>query len=480
MYQMRNYLNFYINGEWIAPSGVPSLDVIDPNTEEVAGVISLGNHTHVDQAVAAAKHAFAEWSLTTPAQRVAILERVCEVYGARMQDIAEAINEEMGAPLTSLAIEAQAPMGLGHFMTTTEILKNYAFEEKKGTTTILREPAGVVAMITPWNWPMNQMACKVAPALAAGCTMVLKPSEVAPFSAYLLAEILHEAGVPPGVFNLVNGDGPGVGSYLTAHPDIDLVSFTGSSRAGKMIVKAAADTLKNVSLELGGKSANIILEDADMQEAITNSVATMMMNTGQSCNAPSRMLVPKSSLAKAEDIARKACEGIVVGDSRAANTTMGPLASKMQFEKVQGLIGTGIDEGAKLVCGGPGLPDGIGKGYFTRATVFSDVNNQMTIAREEIFGPVLCIIPYENEEEAIAIANDTPYGLSGYVFSGDHDRASRVARRLRTGAVHLNGAPVDLEAPFGGYKQSGMGREWGVHGFEEFLEVKAVMGDNAA
>lgn len=477
---MRSYQKFYINGEWMQPEGVRLLDVIDPSTEEVAGVISLGSHAHVDQAVAAAKAAFDAWSSTTPAYRVSILERVCEVYGARMQDIAEAINEEMGAPLTSLAIDAQAPLGLGHFMTATEILKNYAFEEKRGTTTIVREAAGVVAMITPWNWPINQIACKVAPALAAGCTMVLKPSEIAPFSAYLLAEVLHEAGVPPGVFNLVNGDGAGVGAYLTVHPDVDLVSFTGSTRAGKMIVKAAADTLKGVALELGGKSANIILDDADLEEAMSKSIATMMMNTGQSCNAPSRMLVPESKMAQAEELARDACAGVVVGDSRAATTTMGPLSSNVQFEKVQGLIQTGIDEGAKLVCGGPGRPEGISKGYFAKPTVFSAVNNQMTIAREEIFGPVLCIIPYSTEEEAIAIANDTPYGLSGYVFSGDNARASRVARRLRTGNVHLNGAPVDLEAPFGGYKQSGVGREWGVHGFEEFLEVKAVMGDNAA
>jgi aldehyde dehydrogenase (NAD+)/3-succinoylsemialdehyde-pyridine dehydrogenase len=475
---MRNYQKFYINGQWVTPEGAGELGVINPSTEDVAGVIALGTADHVNQAVAAAKKAFDSWSQTTREERVEVLERVCAVYQARLNDMAEAVSDEMGAPLEILAKPAQAPAGLGHFMTATAILKDYSFEDQMGTTTILREPVGVCGLITPWNWPINQIACKVAPALAAGCTMVLKPSEVAPFSGYLLAEILDEAGVPAGVFNLVNGDGPGVGAPLSAHPDIDFISFTGSTRAGTMISKAAADTVKRVALELGGKSANILLDDANFEEAVAHGVISMMTNSGQSCNAPSRMLVPESRLEEVEAIARAACEHVVVGDSRDATTTMGPLASKMHFDKVQGMIKAGMEEGAKLVCGGPGLPEGLDKGYFTKPTVFSDVSNQMTIAREEIFGPVLCVIPYKDEEEAIQIANDTPYGLSGYVSSGSIERARRVAKQLRTGNVHLNGAGPDMAAPFGGYKQSGIGREWGIHGFEEFLEVKAVMGHN--
>lgn len=473
---MRNYENFYINGQWVKPGVADPLEVINPSTEEVAGVISMGKETDVDQAIAAAKEAFETWSLTSKEERVAVMERVCEVYQERIADMASAITDEMGAPYESISITMQAPSGLAHFLTATEVLKNYSFEEQKGTTTVVHEPAGVCAMITPWNWPINQIACKVAPALAAGCTMVLKPSEIAPFSGYLLAEILDEAGVPAGVFNLVNGDGPCVGARLSSHPDIDLVSFTGSTRAGTLITKAAADTVKTLALELGGKSANIILEDADLEEAVTHGVLTMMNNTGQSCNAPARMLVPAGSIEQAEAIASKVCEQVVVGDSRDPATTMGPLASKAHFDKVQGLIKVGTEE-AKLVCGGPGLPDGLTKGYFTKPTVFSNVDNKMTIAQEEIFGPVLCMIPYSSEEEAIAIANDSLYGLSGYVYSANLENSRRVARRMRTGMVHLNGAGFDFAAPFGGYKQSGIGREWGGEGFEEFLEVKAVMGD---
>ncbi|RLQ22379.1 aldehyde dehydrogenase family protein [Seongchinamella sediminis] len=477
---MRNYQKFYIDGQWVTPEGAIELDVINPCTEERAGVIALGNEAHVNQAVAAARAAFPAWSRTTREERVEVLQRICSIYERRLQEMAEAITDEMGAPLTNVSLTMQAPAGLGHFMTTTEILQNFEFEKTMGTTTVVHEPAGVCALITPWNWPINQIACKVAPALAAGCTMVLKPSEVAPFSAYLMAEIIDEAGVPPGVFNLVNGDGPGVGSPLTAHPDIDFVSFTGSTRAGTMISKAAADTVKGVALELGGKSANIILDDADLEQAVTHGVSTMMLNSGQSCNAPSRMLVPASRLEEAEAIAGAICGQIVVGDTRDEATTMGPLASKVHFDKVQGLIKTGIEEGAKLVCGGPGLPDSVQRGYFTQPTVFSAVNNQMTIAREEIFGPVLCMIPYETEEDAVDIANDTLFGLSGYVFGGDKERVRAVARRLRTGNVHLNGAGPDFQAPFGGYRQSGVGREWGIYGFEEFLEVKAILGDREA
>ncbi len=475
---MRDYRKFYIDGQWVAPIEPAELEVMNPATDEPAGVISLGSAADVDVAVAAAKRAFESWSMTSREERVALLEKIISVYQTRMDDMAEAITEEMGAPLETLSKPMQATSPLWHFGTALEILKNYEFEEPMGSTTLVHEPIGVCALITPWNWPANQIACKVAPALAAGCTMVLKPSEIAPFDAHVLTEVLHEAGVPAGVFNLLDGDGPGVGAPLTAHPDVDMISFTGSTRAGQIISKTAADTIKTLALELGGKSANIILGDADFEAAITESVQTMMRNSGQSCNAPSRLLVPAPRLGEVEDIARRAAESIVVGDPQDPSTTMGPLASKMHFDKVQGMIEQGIAEGAKLVCGGTGRPQGLERGCYTKPTIFSEVNNQMFIAREEIFGPVLCIIPYGDEEEAISIANDTPYGLSGYVSSGDLQRARKVARRMRTGNVHLNGAMPDPNAPFGGYKQSGIGREWGKHGFEEFLEVKAVMGDN--
>ncbi|GGO88861.1 aldehyde dehydrogenase [Marinobacterium nitratireducens] len=476
---MRDYRKFYIDGQWVDPVKAADFDVINPATEEVAGVISLGASEDVELAVAAARRAFDSWSQTTREERIAVLEKIIAVYQTRMGEMALAITEEMGAPLESVSKPLQSAAPLMHFMTTLEVLKNYEFETQQGTTTIVHEAAGVCALITPWNWPANQVACKVAPALAAGCTMVLKPSEVAPFDAYIMAEVLHEAGVPAGVFNLVNGDGPGVGAPLTSHPDIDIVSFTGSTRAGQMISKAAADTVKRLALELGGKSANIILDDADFESAITNAVETMMRNSGQSCNAPSRLLVPADRLEEVEAIAAKAAAAIVVGDPMDAATTMGPLASAPHFAKVQGMIKDGIEEGAKLVCGGPGLPEGIERGYFTKPTILT-CDNQATIAREEVFGPVLCVIPYKDEADAISIANDTPFGLSGYVTSGDIERARRVARRMRTGNVHLNGAGPDPAAPFGGYKQSGIGREWGLHGFEEFLEVKAVLGDNPA
>jgi aldehyde dehydrogenase (NAD+) len=476
---MSNRQKFYINGEWMAPSTSATLEVINPATEEPIDSIALGGPADVDQAVAAAKAAFETFSQTSREERVALLEQIIATYSARMGDVAQVISQEMGAPLP-LAKAAQAPAGLGHFMTTLEVLKTFEFEEDIGTSHVVREPAGVCGFITPWNWPINQIACKVAPALAAGCTMVLKPSEVAPFNAILFAEILDDAGVPAGVFNLVNGDGPTVGVALSSHPDVDMMSFTGSTRAGIEVAKNAAPTVKRVAQELGGKSANIILDDADFQAAISRDVFGMCMNSGQSCNAPTRMLVPNARMDEAAAIAKAAAENVKVGAPDAEGTTIGPVVSEVQFNKIQGLIEKGIEEGAKLETGGPGRPDGLNQGYYVKPTVFSHVTNDMTIAREEIFGPVLSLIGYEDDEDAVRIANDTVYGLSGYISSGDPERAKAIARRIRSGNVHLNGAPVDNKAPFGGYKQSGNGREWGSHGFEEFLEVKAIMGYNAA
>jgi aldehyde dehydrogenase (NAD+) len=472
---MKECLNFYIDGKWVAPAQPKTLDVIDPSTEQPVGRISLGGAADVDKAVAAARRAFETYSRTSREERVALLERIAGAYQGRLQELAETISLEMGAPMW-LAKAAQAPSGLAHLMQALEILKTYPFVENKGTTRILKEPVGVCGFITPWNWPVNQIMCKVAPALAAGCTMVLKPSEIAPLSAIVVANILHDAGVPAGVFNLVNGDGPTVGAAMSAHPGIDMMSFTGSTRAGIQVAKAAADTVKRVAQELGGKSANIILDDADIERSVKNGIRSLVTNSGQSCNAPTRMLVPRNRLAEVVAAAKAAAEAVTVGDPRTEGMTIGPVVSKTQFEKIQRLIETGIKEGAELVTGGPGRPAGLEHGYYVRPTVFANVRNDMTIAREEIFGPVLAIIPYDNEEQAIAIANDTPYGLSGYVASKDPDHALRVASRLRTGNVHLNGAGPDFGAPFGGYKQSGNGREWGEYGFEEFLEVKAVMG----
>ncbi|MGH7787132.1 MAG: aldehyde dehydrogenase family protein [Candidatus Binatia bacterium] len=472
---MKEALDFYINGKWVPPVTKKTLDVINPATEEVVGRISLGSAADVDKAVTAARTAFETFGRTTREERIALLEKIIAAYGARMGEMAETISSEMGAPMW-LANAAQAPSAMAHLMQALEILKTYEFVENKGSTRIIREPIGVCGFITPWNWPVNQIACKVAPALAAGCTMVLKPTEVAPLNAILFAEIMHEAGVPPGVFNLVNGDGPTVGEALSKHPGIDMMSFTGSTRAGVQVAKAAADTVKRVAQELGGKSANIILDDADLARAVEAGVRSCFTNSGQSCNAPTRMLVPRAKLAEAAKVAKAAAETVVVGDPKTDGTTIGPVVSKVQFDKIQRLIQAGIDEGAELVTGGTGLPASLKRGYFVRPTVFANVRNDMTIAREEIFGPVLSILPYDTEEEAIKIANDTPYGLSGYVSAGTTDHAMRVAARLRTGNVHLNGAGPDFGAPFGGYKQSGNGREWGSYGFEEFLEVKAVMG----
>jgi aldehyde dehydrogenase (NAD+) len=472
---MYDCTKYFIDGAWVPAQGRNAIDIVNPATEEVIGRVALGNAEDVDKAVKAARRAFESFSQTSVAERSALLERIIGVYQKRLPDLGKAISDEMGAPL-GFAIQVQAGVGLGHFATTLGLLKDYPFEEKRGTTLIRREPAGVCGLITPWNWPANQICCKVAPALAAGCTVVLKPSEVAPASAHIIAEILAEAGVPAGVFNLVQGDGPGVGAAISAHPEIDMVSFTGSTRAGVQVAKAAADAVKRVSQELGGKSANVIFEDADLEKAVGGGVVAMMSNTGQSCNAPSRMLVHQSRYEEAVKIAKAAAERVKAGNPAEGSTTIGPLANAAQFEKVQGLIAKGIAEGARVVTGGPGRPEGLNRGYFTKPTIFADVNNAMTIAREEIFGPVLVMIPFKDDEEAIRIANDTPYGLSGYVSSGNVERAKRVAARLRTGMVHINGAPVDLGAPFGGYKQSGNGREWGREGLHEFLEVKAVMG----
>jgi aldehyde dehydrogenase (NAD+) len=476
---MYDFKKFFINGAWVAPAGRREHAVINPATEEVTGHILLGTAEDVDNAVRAARAAFESFSQTSKEERIQLLTRIIEVFKANIPRLAKAISDEMGAPM-KLAMQAQAASGLGHLMTTLAVLKEFQFEEVRGTTQIRHEPIGVCGLITPWNWPINQISCKVAPALAAGCTMVLKPSEVAPLSGHIFAEILVEAGVPAGVFNLVDGDGPTVGEALSRHPDIDMMSFTGSTRAGVQVAKAAADTVKRVSQELGGKSANIILEDADLAAAIKTGVMSMMNNTGQSCNAPSRMLIPAKLYDEAIKLARAVAEKPVVGDPKAEGVTMGPVSNKTQFEKIQRLLEKGIQEGATVVIGGPGKPAGIDKGYFVKPTVFANVTNEMTIAREEIFGPVLVMIPYKDEAEAIRIANDTLYGLAGYVYSGNIDNARRIAAKLRTGMVHLNGAAGDVTAPFGGYKQSGNGREWGREGMREFLELKAVMGYSSA
>src|ERR1043166_939790 len=476
---MQERLQFYIDGKWVNPTTPKTIDVVNPATEEPFARISRGSKADVDKAVAAARKAFETFSKTTREERLALLGKIMQVYQTNYNEIAETISKEMGAPMW-LSKAAQAATGMGHLAEAAKILKDYKFEETRGTTAIVKEPVGVCGFITPWNWPINQIVCKVAPALAAGCTVVLKPSEVAPMNAMLCADVLHEAGAPPGVFNLVNGDGPTVGEAMSAHPGIDMMSFTGSTRAGTAVARAAAETVKRVAQELGGKSANIVLDDADLKKAVVGGVLNMFSNSGQSCNAPSRMFVPKAKQDQAAAIAKATAEKAKVGDPFAEGTQLGPVVSEAQFNKIQGLIKKGIDEGATLVTGGLGRPEGLNRGYYVRPTVFANVTNDMTIAREEIFGPVLSILPYETEEEAIKLANDTPYGLSGYVQSGSIEHARAVAAQLRTGNVHLNGASVDLNAPFGGYKQSGTGREWGEFGFHEFLEVKAVMGAQAA
>ncbi len=474
---MREKLNFYIDGKCVAPSKPSTHDVINPANEEPVGRISLGAADDVNKAVAAAKKAFETWSITTVDERKAILDKVIAVYQRRMGEMAETISMEMGAPLP-LAQAAQAPAGLGYLIDARKQLDTFDFEYDYGKgRRILKEAIGVIGMITPWNWPMNQIGAKVGPALAAGCTMVLKPSELAPLNAILFAEILDEAGVPPGVFNLVNGDGPGVGSVLSAHPDVDMMSFTGSTRAGTSVMENAAKGIKKVALELGGKSPNIILDDADLKTAVARGMLHMAMNTGQSCNAPSRMLAPKAKYDEIVAIAVATANSIKVQAPDSAEAgAIGPLANANQFQKVQGLIQKGIDEGARLAAGGVGRPDGFNRGYYVKPTVFADVNNQMTIAREEIFGPVLVVIPYETEEEAVRIANDTPYGLAAYVQGTSQERTRKVARQLRAGMVHINGAQGGLGSPFGGYKQSGIGREGGPFGVEDYLEVKGAYG----
>lgn len=476
---MKHAKQFYIDGKWVDPVGKETLEVINPATEEAIETIALGNAEDVDRAVKAAKKAFETFSQTTREERIALLEKILEAYKKRMPELAKAVSSEMGAPM-GLANAAQAPAGMGHIMYTLNALKAFPFEEDVGGARVVREPIGVCGLITPWNWPLNQIAAKVAPAIAAGCTMVLKPTEVAPLNAIIFAEIMDEAGVPPGVFNLVNGDGPTVGVAMSSHPDIDMMSFTGSTRAGISVAENAAKTVKRVTQELGGKSPNIILDDADFQKVIARDMFGMCMNTGQSCNAPTRMLVPESRMDEAAAIAKAAAEQIKVGDPNDESTTIGPLVSKAQFEKVQGLIQKGIDEGAKLETGGVGRPDGLNRGYYVRPTVFSHVTNDMTIAREEIFGPVLSLIGYKDDADAVRIANDTIYGLSAYISSADPERAKKLARQLRAGNVHINGAGVDPGAPFGGYKQSGNGREFSKWGLEEFLETKAMLGFNAA
>ncbi len=470
---------FYIDGAWVDPVVAKDFEVINPATEAVAGLISLGGAGDVERAVAAARRAFDAYSRTTPADRLALLERVLVAYRAHYEAIAHAISTEMGAPVT-LARGSQTRIGVGHIEAMLDVLKTFKFEERRGNTRLLQEPVGVCALITPWNWPMNQVAAKVVPALAAGCTMVLKPSEYSPFSAILWARVMHEAGVPAGVFNMINGDGVDVGAPLATHRDVDMVSFTGSTRAGTEVARGAAASVKRVHQELGGKSPNVLLDDADFDEAVKQGVLHVFQNSGQSCNAPTRMLVPAGRLAEVEVIAKRVAATVVVGDPTVAATAVGPVVSKLQFERVERLIEKGIEEGARVVTGGLGRPEGLDVGYFVKPTIFSDVRNDMTIAREEIFGPVLCILPYESEEDALRIANDTPYGLAAYVWSKDLTRARRVGNRIRAGQVAVNGASGDMKTPFGGFKMSGNGREYGEFGLHDFLEVKAVIGTDAA
>ena len=470
---MREYLKFYIDGRWVDPVELRVLEVEDPSTERVCGTIALGSSSDVDAAVTAARAAFQAWSLSSREDRLELLQTLLAEYQRRSGDLAEAVTEEMGAP-PALAAGPQVQTGIGHLVAAIDVLKNFSFEEARGATLVVSEPIGVCGLITPWNWPINQITCKVFPALAAGCTMVLKPSEVAPFSGQVFTEIVHAAGVPAGVYNMVHGDGPGVGVALSSHPGIDMVSFTGSTRAGIEVARNAAPTVKRVTQELGGKSPNIVLDDESFARSVASGVTAMMLNSGQSCNAPSRMLVPNARMAEAVSVARATAEKVTVGqpeDPRA----LGPVVSRVQFDKIQRLIQAGLDEGAEVVAGGLGRPDGLDVGYYVRPTVFGNVRNDMTVAREEIFGPVLCILGYDDLDEAVAIGNDTEYGLYGYVTGADLDQARAIARRIRAGAVAINHA-LDIKAPFGGYRQSGNGREWGEFGFRDFLEIKAILG----
>jgi aldehyde dehydrogenase (NAD+) len=470
---MREYLKFYIDGQWVDPVELRTLDVENPATEQVVGKIAMGSAADVDRAVKAARKAFPAWSQTSREERLEVLGRILAEYQKRFGDLVVAVTEEMGAP-ANLSQKAQVPTGMGHLSAAIEILKTFEFADDRGQTMIVKEPIGVCGFITPWNWPLNQIVCKVAPAIATGCTMVLKPSEVAPFSGQIFAEIMHAAGVPAGVFNLVQGDGPGVGVALSSHPDVDMISFTGSTRAGIEVAKNAAPTVKRVAQELGGKSPNIVLDDEGFAKGVGRGISGMMSNSGQSCNAPSRMLVPATRMAEAIEVARESAARLTVGDPT-GNAQLGPVVNKAQFDKIQKLIQSGIDEGATLVTGGTGRPEGLDTGYFVKPTIFANVTRDMTISREEIFGPVLSILGYATVDEAVEIANDTEYGLAAYVYSADIAKARVVAARLRAGQVSINGAG-DMNAPFGGYKMSGNGREWGDYAFHEFLETKAILG----
>jgi aldehyde dehydrogenase (NAD+) len=476
---MSHELQFYIDGAWVDPVVEHRLDVIDPSNEDAFARISLGSEADVAKAVAAAKRAFATFGLSSRPERLDLLRRIVEVYKKRSQDLALAVSREMGAP-RPFALSNQVGIGLSHLQKMIEVLESFQFQHAKGTSLVVKEPIGVVGLITPWNWPLNQITCKVGPALAAGCTMVLKPSEIAPLSGIIFAEILDEAGVPPGVFNLVNGDGPTVGQALASHPDIDMVSFTGSTRAGILVAKAAADTVKRVHQELGGKSANILFPDVDFSVAVPRGVAGCFGNSGQSCNAPTRMFVPRDRQEEVIAFAKAKAETFVVGAADDAGTNLGPVVSQIQYDKIQDLIESGIAEGARLVTGGPGRPPGLNRGYYVRPTVFADVTPQMRIAREEIFGPVLSILPYGSVEEAIELANDTPYGLASYIQAKDIEKARQTALRMRSGNVHINYPAWDAGVPFGGYKQSGNGREYAEYGLEDFLEIKGILGYEAA
>ncbi len=475
---MLNKRSFYINGSWVEPEISNDFNVVDPSTEENCAVISLGSQADTDKAVKAARDAFEPWMFTPKADRLKLIEKILEEYKLRAEDMAKAISLEMGAPI-EMARQQQVGTGLNHIKGFINVFREFEFDQDLRSDTpndkILYEPVGVCGLITPWNWPMNQVTLKAIPAIAAGCTMVLKPSEIAPLSSIVFSEIVHEAGCPPGVFNMVNGDGLGVGTQLSSHPDVDMISFTGSTRAGIAISKAAADTLKRVTLELGGKGANLIFDDAD-EKAIKNGVLRVMNNSGQSCNAPTRMMVQKSIYDQAVTIAADVAESISVSSGHESGRHIGPVVSEVQFNKIQNLIETGIDEGAKLVAGGTGRPEGLNRGYFVKPTVFADVTPDMTIYKEEIFGPVLSIMPFDDEEHAVKLANDTNYGLTNYVQSEDDTKRNRIARRLRSGMVEMNGLPRSSGSPFGGYKQSGNGREGGVWGLEDFLEVKSVSG----
>ena len=465
---------FYINGAWVAPKAARDLEVTDPSTEESCAVISLGAKADLDAAVAAARAAFPAWAATPLDVRVALLEKLGAIMDARIEELGQAVSMEMGAPI-DFAINDQAACGPWHLGGFLAALKSFEWEKPfdKGQV-LVREPIGVCGLITPWNWPVNQIALKVFPALAVGCTVVLKPSEIAPLSAMVMAEFFHEAGFPAGVFNLVNGDGPGIGEAMSSHPDIDMMSFTGSTRAGAAVTRASADSVKRVTLELGGKSPNIIFADADLQKVVKRGVTHCFENVGQSCNAPTRMIVEAPVYDEVVDLAVQFGSEVKVGPSAEKGAHIGPLSSAMQFEKVQAMIGKGIDEGARLVLGGLGRPEGFNRGYYVRPTIFADVTNQMTIAREEIFGPVLSIIKVADEAEAVSVANDTPYGLAAYIQTGNAERGQRVARQVRAGMVRVNGAGLSAGHPFGGYKQSGNGREGGVFGLEDFTEIKII------